>query len=86
MANPPAGDDEAAYRILKARAPSLLENMHPDNYRYFALLFVSASLRAATTGEAFPDDELSRLAIRDFSKFARLQERLKVGHKQGFGL
>eukprot|EP00884_Botryococcus_braunii_P006320 jgi/Botrbrau1/1568/Bobra.0107s0055.1 len=72
-----AGDDEAAYRILRARAPSFLDSLRPDNYRYFALLFVSASLQAATTGEAFPDDELSRLAIRDFSKFARLQERMK---------
>jgi hypothetical protein len=73
------GDDDAAYRIFKARAPLLIETLRPDNYRFFAALFVSASLQAAATGEAFADDELSQLASRDMSKFARLQERLKVG-------
>lgn len=74
-----AEEDEAAFRVFRARAPPLLANLRPDNYPSFAAMFVGSVLQAAATSEAFPDDELSQLANRDLSKFARLQERIKVG-------
>jgi hypothetical protein len=73
------GNEEAVLDLFTHRAPSFLRKLRPDNMQHFATLFTAAVLQAAATGESFLDDELSRLANRDLSRFALLQDRLKVG-------